>query len=211
MKDKEKIMALKSFDLKEYENIDLDHLMMYAMGKLYELGADLSFENATVAAFKLFPKKFSLEGYLEYPDSNRAGHCLWRCSTHRQWLSGKSRQGFIINGRSMKIIEETKKMLGAKATFRKKPHATSQTRRKEALVAEAESSAAYKKYRQGNGGGITEAELCFLLQGTLDSSRTVLKENLEVLKTYAQELENKRIAEFLDWVESNFKGFFKKR
>jgi len=211
MKDKEKIMGLKSLNEKKYENIDLDHLMMYVMGKLYELGVDLSFENATVAASKLFPKKFSLVGYPEYPDANRTGHCLWRCAGHRQWLGGKSRQGFIITERSKLVIKKVEDMLKKGATGKKNAHAASQTRRKEALLLEVASSIAYKKYKQGEGDNITEVELCFLLQGTLDSSRALLKENLDVLRSYAQTLENEKILNFLNWAESNFKDFFRKK
>ena len=211
MEDKEKIMGLKSLDGKKYENIDLDHLMMYVMGKLYELGVDLSFENATVAASKLFPKKFSLVGYPEYPDSNRVGHCLWRCAEHRKWLGGKSRQGFVITERSKLIIKEVKAMIEKGSTNRKSAHATSQTRRKEALLLEVVSSTAYKKYKQGKGDTITEAELCFLLQGTLDSSRALLKGNLNALRNYAETLENREIINFLYWVELNFKDFFKEK
>jgi hypothetical protein len=210
MTDKEKIEKLTSFDESKYENLDLDHLMMYAMGELERIQVDLSFENATVAAFKLFPKKFSLVGFINYPDSNRVDQCLWRCAKHRQWLGGKSRQGFIITERSKLVIKECEDMI-EKGMSIKKTKTTSQTRRKEALLLEVESSSAYKKYEQNEGSNINEAELCFLLQGTLDSSHKLLKENLNVLKNYAKTLENRNVVNFLDWVESNFNDFFNKK
>jgi len=57
MNDKEKIEKLTPFDETKYENIDLDHLIMYVMGQLEKIGVDLSFENAVVASFKLFQHK----------------------------------------------------------------------------------------------------------------------------------------------------------
>ena len=210
MKDKEKLEELKPFIESKYKNIDLDHLMMYVIKELERIKVNLSYENAAVAAFRIFPKKFSLPGFPEYPDSNRVDQCLWRCSGKtRQWLGGKSRQGFNITTRSRVIFKESADLLeGRKST---KTRAISQTRRKETILAETLDSSAYKKFLEGNGNLITEGELCFLLQGTLDSEKDTLKKNLDLLKMFADELERKEITTFLKWIESHFKGFLRKR
>ncbi len=205
MKDKCKIENLIALKEDRYENIDLDHLIMYVMGTLEQNGADLSYENAVVAAFKLFPKKFSLLGYQGYPDSNRVHKCLWRLSKSRQWLGGQVRQGFFITKRSKIFIEETEKYLSG--VLHKKTKALSQTRRKESILAEVIASSGYKKYLKGEGDSITEAEFCFLLQGTLDSSKETLKKNFNSLKIFADELTRKDVVEFLDWLEERFKMF----
>lgn len=204
MKDKDKIEELEALEETKYENIDLDHLMMYVMGQLERIGANLSYENAVVAAFKIFPKKFSLPGFQEYPDSNRVEQCLWRCAGKtRQWLGGKSRQGFIITDRSRLIIKEAGELLSG--TSHKKTKATSKTRRKETILAEVVSSTAYTKYVRGEGSSITKGEFCFLLQGTLDSSKETLRENFNSLKIFAEELAHKDILKFLNWLEEHFK------
>jgi len=210
MKDKDKLKELKSFAESKYKNIDLDHLMMYVMKELERIKANLSYENAVVAAYKIFPKKFSLLGFEEYPDSNRVDQCLWRCSGKtRQWLVGKARQGFKINPRSRVIFKESEDLLeGRKPT---KTKAISQTRRKESILAETLDSPAYKKYLEKNGNLITEAEFCFLLQGTLDSEKDTLKRNLNLLKMFADELGRKEITTFLEWIENHFKSFLRKR
>ncbi len=207
MKDKEKIEELNAFDEAKYENADLDHLIMYVMGQLEKLSADLSFENAVIASFKLFPKKFSLLGYPSYPDSLRVYTCLWRCSTDKkkQWLGGKIRQGFIITDRSRKFIKEAEALLTEPLI--KKTRAASQTRRKELLLAEVVSSPAYIKYTKGENDSITESDLCFLLQGTLDTSRDILRENFDSLKVFVEELERHDILEFLKWIEDHFGKF----
>jgi len=210
MKDKEKLKELKPFTESKYKNIDLDHLIMHVMKELERIKVNLSYENTVVAAFKIFPKKFSLPGFPEYPDSNRVDQCLWRCSGKtRQWLGGKARQGFNITSRSRVIFKESADLLeGRKST---KTRAISQTRRKETILAETLGSSAYKKFLEGNGNLITEGELCFLLQGTLDSEKDTLKKNLDLLKMFADELERNEIITFLGWIESHFKGFLRKR
>jgi len=147
MRDKTKIDKLEAFDETKYEGVDLDHLIMYVMGRLEDMGVDLSFENAVVSAVKIFPKKFSLPGFSEYPDSNRVEQCLWRCTRKdKQWLGGKARQGFIITERSKRVIQETEKLLTGINVKKKK--APSRTRRKESLLVEVASAPAYVKYRE---------------------------------------------------------------
>lgn len=206
MKDKDKIKGLNPIDENKYENVDLDHLVMYAMGQLNKIGADLSFENAVIAAFKLFPKKFSLTGYSEFPDSDRVMNCLNRCTLkNRRWLGGKSRQGYIITERSSRVILKAEELLhGWKM---KKSKVTSKTRRKERILEEAVFSPAYMKYTRNQKYSITKAELCYFLQGTLDSSQETLKENLKSLKNFAEELSRKDVLDFLNWLEERFKKF----
>lgn len=208
MADNGKIEKLKPFDFSKYENIDLDLLVMYAMAQLEKIGADLSFENAVVATFKFFPKKFSLLGFPSYPDSLRIYSSLWRCSTDKkkQWLGGKIRQGFIITERSRTFIKKAEDLLTGKSEKVKK--ATSKTRRKESILAEVESSSAYLKYKDGKKDYITESDFCYLLQGTLDSPRDILRKNLVVLKMFANELHHDDILNFIKWLENRFPKFF---
>ena len=78
--ERDKVSALQEYAAELYANVDLDHLAVFAVGRLYELGADLSFENAVVACFRLFPKKFALSGFPIYPDSDRIRNCLNLCT-----------------------------------------------------------------------------------------------------------------------------------
>jgi hypothetical protein len=205
--DRDNILELVPLKEGKYINVDLDHLMIYAMGQLHKLNADLSFENAVVAAFRLFPKKFALLGYPEYPDSDRVMNCLNRCVKPKHWLNGKPRQGFILNERSDKHIKEAEDLISGLA--QEKSKAFSKTRRKELVLSELISSQAYKKYRKGQGDLISESEMCNLLQGTLDSDRQTLKDNLNSLKMFSKELDRKDISEFLSWVEQHFRNYMR--
>ena len=122
MKDKEKIENLCAIDEAKHRNIDLDHLVMFAVGQLEIVGTDLSFENAVVAAFKLFPRKFALLGFPSYPDAKRIHDCLFRCTYKtKQWLGGKTRQGFIVTERSKIYIKEAEHLLKRPSSVETKP------------------------------------------------------------------------------------------
>jgi len=190
----------------KYAPIDLDHLLMYAVGHLKEIGADLSFENIIVAAYRLFPRKFSLVGYPEYPDAKRAHKCLRRCTYKtRRWLGGKERQGFTLTDKSGAIIQKARSMLALAA--RRGAGPISRTRRKERILTELESSIGYLKAIRGKADSVSEGEFCFMLQGTLDSSGETLRSNLDALKRYAGEQGRGDIQKVLTRLENRFAPF----
>jgi len=202
----EKMKKLKPFDSASYDSIDLDRLVIYTTVELGKLGIELSIENIIVGAFKLFPKKFSLFGYPEFPDATRVEKSLWRCKgKKREWIGGKTPHGYLITDRTRTIATQTEDQLSNPVLGKQK--IASRMRRKEGILKEVMSSPAYKKYMSGKGESISEADFCYLLQGTLDSSRETLRENLVSLKKFTEELEREDVLKFLNWLEQRFKNF----
>ena len=194
------------FDIASYDSIDLDRLVIYAIIELEKLGIELSLENIIVGAFKLFPKKFSLVGYPEFPDATRVEKSLWRCKGNKkQWIAGKTPHGYLITDRTRSIAIQTENQLSNSAVRTQKT--PSRMRRKESILKEVVSSPAYEKYMTGHGESISEADFCYLLQGTLDSSQGTLKGNLVSLKKFIEELEREDVLKFLNWLEKRFETF----
>ena len=203
---KEQIKKLKPLDSVGYESIDLDRLVIYTVVELEKLGIELSLENIIVGAFQLFPRRFSLIGYPEFPDSTRVEKSLWRCKgKKKQWIGGKTPHGYLITDRTRAIVKQTEAQLSNPLST--KQRTSSKMRRKEAILKEVMSAPAYIKYMRGNGESISEAEFCHLLQGTLDSSKHILRENLSVLTKFAEELESEDVLKFLDWLEQRFEDY----
>ncbi len=69
-------------------------------------------------------------------------------------------------------------------------------------------SSAYLKYAEKQNDLISEGDLCYLLQGTLDSNREMLKENFFLLRKYSIELKREDLLKFFNWLEQRFKEFF---
>lgn len=205
--DQDKIMHLHPLDDTRYQTVDLDHLVMYTVGEVEKLHVDLSFENIVAASYTLFPKKFSLLGFPCYPDSDRVMNCLNRCTRkHRQWLGGKSRHGFFLTIKSKQIIQQAEGFLRGYTTA--KTGSKSQTRRKESILAEVISSPAYLKFLNGKQETVTVADLCYVLQGTLDTSKETLKGNLNALLKFAEELKRDDVVNFAKWLEAKFASYF---
>ena len=206
----ERMNKLKALNADSYENTDLDSLVVYTAVVLEQLGVELSLENIIVGAFKLFPKRFSLLGYPEFPDATRVEKSLWRCKgNEKKWIDGKTRHGYLLNDRSGIIAKQTKDQLAGPVL--KKTRNVSKMRRKDSLLKEITDSPAYCKYVNGEGESISQSDICYLLQGTLDSSRETLWENLISLKRLAEELQQGDILEFLNWLGQRFKDFLGSR
>ena len=68
------------------------------------------------------------------------------------------------------------------------------------------ATTAYRKYVEGQRELVTEADFCFALQGTLESSSQTLRDNLRALQQLAAELDRPEVVEFLDWLSVRFGG-----
>ena len=72
---------LKPYKLELYQGEALAKLTTVGILKLHNAEIDANFENITVILYKLFPEKYSLVGFPEFPDTlrvNRAmtSHCI---------------------------------------------------------------------------------------------------------------------------------------
>jgi len=203
-----KLSETSAFDEDLYCNLDIDRLVVYVLFYLEENSIQLTLENIIVGAFRLFPGKFSLFGFPEYPDSARVEKSLWRSrGKERQWIGGKTRQGYSLNRRSYMIAEHVMKDLKIKNGIKRSSRGNKHLRRWEKIIMEIEKSSAYKKYIDDRTDLITESEFCYVLQGTLDSPKEILNENLLTLKTMAKDLDNQEIERFLYILESKFSKF----
>jgi len=202
-----KLDKMQAYPASLYEGINLNWLALVAVAAVEEIGSDLSFESIVVAAFKLFPKKFSFQSYPDYPDAKRVHDALFRCTfKNRRWLSGRAGQGFSFTERGRQELEVARRALQIESqTGRRKTF--SQTRRLEKLLAEVRSAPAYVKYSKGERDRVSEAECCHVLQGTLDSDRRVLADNLSKLKSMAEDLHQEDLGEFMEWVSQRFARF----
>src|SRR5437879_5397048 len=68
--------SMRNYPFETYRGIPLGELAAYAIGILSENRVDCSYENLTVVLFKLFPEKFSLVGFREFPDGDRVSNTI---------------------------------------------------------------------------------------------------------------------------------------
>ena len=202
----ELVESLQQRTSNSYSSIGLDHLIVFTVDKLSAMNVDLSFENITAAAYKMFPGKFSMSGYPEYPDGKRVHDAIFHCTYKtKRWILGKKKHGYLLSEKGRIAVQETEKMLDGEVTTSRKGQTRSQTRTKEALFVEIRATAAFKKFSAGVIDTISDAEFCYMLQGTLDTSCEALNRNMDTLLVYANDLNDSEMKSVLSALQKHFK------
>jgi len=192
-------------DENKYAQIDKDRLVLYAVHVLEENRIEPTFEKVVAAAFKLFPKTFSLLGFPEYPDSRWIYYSLWHCVYQSKgWLSGSPTSGYHVTLKGKKIVSEALKALSGKI-FAPKKVASKQERKEIHFLNLLEKSNAFQKYASGEAKDITEMEIRIMLRTRKDTPRDIVALNLKKYVEYAKIADRPKIVEFLEYIRNSRK------
>ena len=208
------------FDPNIYTKIILNDLVVYSVYYLHKQGSEITSEDIISACFVLFPKRFSMRKYPQYPDSGIVSR-RWSDCKSRGYLKGNATKGFQITARGIRRAEKVEKALGKplKSVRVQKP----QSRKTAAApvasipaelihpelkahakkyVRSIEMSDAYKHFKKGLP--INEFDFRSLLLCTMESPPTTLARNLNQFKEYVNIHERKDLSSFLEFVEGKF-------
>lgn len=192
---------------KLYSDISLDDLVTYCVYLVYTEKKEATFEDIVIKCFKLFPDKFSLVGYSQYPDSARVNKSWLRCRTDFKYISGSVKTGFSVTSKGLFLVEQVQKKLKRPLSEIKEYKRTkSKTRTKEEEgLKEIKQSELFQRYnKEGDGIDISKWEFCDVLFCTLESSPKALRGNLDLLKGYAYKLKRTQVSNFLSCLENKF-------
>jgi hypothetical protein len=205
---------MTKFSSNLYRDVSLDELVTYSIFILLEESKEATFENIVAKCFELFPEKFSLIGYPQWPDSARVNKSWLRCRTDFKYIKGSVKSGFTLTSKGLEVVERVQKRL-------KRPSSekiiVSQKRAKERskeeqFINELVESEVFTRYLiEQEKTEISHFEFCDMLYCTLESSAKALKENLEKLKEYAQKLNRTEALKFLLFSENKFSHLLKEK
>jgi len=212
-------MPLK-FDPDTYSGITLNDLVVYSIYHLYKQGSKITSEDIISACFVLFPKRFSLRKYPQWPDSGIVSR-RWNDCKSRGYLLGSAVEGFKLTARGIKRAEKLEKLLGkagksalpAPKPKTKKPAIPARTIRPETksharkYVRSIEMSDAYKHYRKKMP--LNEFDFRSLLLCTMESPPATLSRNLERFQDYVTIYEREDLSRFLAFCEDRFSHLLK--
>jgi hypothetical protein len=200
--------SMKAVDKVTFSHIDNDRLILYVVSVLEEKKVEPTFDKIVVAAFKLFPSRFSLIGFPEYPDALRVHDCLWHCTYKtKMWLFGNSKSGFGLTEKGTYILSETKQRLSGEIEGPKE--FGTRARRKEVYFVELlKKTSAFRKFGEGNPDSISSMEIRELLRVGNEASKEILRKNLQRYLEYAQKLEDKDAEKFVKFVQIRWSGLF---
>lgn len=214
------------FDPNIYSTVTLNDLVIYSVNYLNKQGSEIGSEDIVSACFVLFPKRFSMRKYPQYPDSGIVSR-RWSDCKSKGYLKGNATSGFQITARGIKRAEKVEKMLGeplkpvrvakVKAVKPAVPDAKREAaihpelRRTELVEVKAhakkyvrtiEMSDAYKHFQKGLP--LNEFDFRSMLLCTMESPATTLARNLNQFKEYVNIHERKDLLSFLEFCEEKF-------
>ena len=191
-----------------YERISYDDLVTYVVYRLTSgngPNAQTTFEDIVAEAFKLFPKRFSLRGYPEWPDSAVVNKSWLRSRTDKRYIVGSVKDGFKLTQRGLEVAERVERQLGQRPTERSREVKSELRTRSGRLLRSIERSNQFQAFKStGNLENMTEYDLADVLLAMPDAPSTRLVTNLEQFKDAARLYERHDVQAFLSVLEAQF-------
>ncbi|NPV82460.1 MAG: hypothetical protein HPY46_02590 [Candidatus Aminicenantes bacterium] len=180
-----------------YEKLGLDQLLIYCVKKIIERGEVCTFETLVYECFSLFPEKFSLAHYPEWPDSARVEKSWRRCRSDKGWLSGRAKEGLRITEAGAEIALATEKILFKKTVINKPIKKTMNRTREKAIISYIYDTKEFRKYLLSERYDISDRELRSFLGGTLETPKRILIHNYFRYYQAARRLGEQKVLSFL--------------
>lgn len=211
--------APPKFDPDIYTKIILNDLVVYSVHYLHKQRHAVTSEDVISACFVLFPKRFSMKKYPQYPDSGIVSRRWGDCKS-KGYLRGSAVKGFQLTAKGMRRAQKVEKLLGkplktvrvAKARVVESTVGTKEAvhpelkRHAKKYVRSIEMSDAYKHYRKQKP--LNEFDIRSLLLTTMESPPATLARNLEQFKEYVKIHNRRDLSAFLEFCESRFSHLF---
>ena len=178
----------------------IDELLTFAVGQVAAAGEECTFERLVYECFSLFPEQFAMQRYAEWPDSVRVEKTWRRCRTDRGWITGSVQEGFRLTERGKQIEARVARALGKGGSALPKAGDTAKAReRHEAMLKYVRRQPSFEKYRESPEGFILSGpdDLRVLLNGTLETPRRVLRQNLRAYQNAAELYGDAEVGAFL--------------
>jgi hypothetical protein len=202
-KNREFFEKCESLSESHYDHIDSDRLILYVVNYLEENSVEPTFEKIVIAAYKLFPKRFSLLGFPEHPDAKTVYYPVMHCSYKKKgWLSGNMQSAFHLTSKGKEILNGVLAALSGEIPISKALSALP-SRKEKFFLDLLESSSAFQKYNAGRADEISEMEIRIMLRTRTDTPSEILKQNLKKFFEYANIADRQKLVEFLEYVRKS--------
>lgn len=194
------------FDAPIYGKIALNDLVTYAVYYLTQNGEEITAEDLVAACFFMFPQRFSLRGYNQWPDSTVVNK-RWVDCRNKHLISGNTANGFNLTPKGLELAEKTGKALkGERAVFSRKREGNVRSEmrtRAGRFVRALEDSDAYRAFNQSKAPP-SEFDFRSMLLCTMESSPDTLRSNLQQFEQHATLYARKDLVAFLDFCRDRF-------
>ena len=211
--EKLEIRKIESYEFEKYKNINLNSLAVYVISLLQEKNIPTTFEIIAVTLFKMFPEKFSLLGFKEYPDATRINRALLQLRPkYRNWAQGDIQLGFTLNEEGKKEAKKVKTLL-EKPYLQREIIVKSKNRTlvPDAEVRNLERSKLFKYFSEGKEDELDDRDVYTFLKAYSYTPSNMLQNYINKLRGHAEFNKRKDILMFLKWLEQKYSHIFRKK
>jgi len=216
---KRDLLSIRPFDRHSYEQYALTSLTAYCVFWLQEWNTTTSEENLGVACHRMFPSKFCLVGWPEFPDLKRIGRSVLQMRPkYRNLATSASSKGVFLNQRGLEEAAALVKQLGPpifEGQVRASVPASLNERAErgrakprsvipEDIVAKIQNSQIYKLYEASRFHEAEAIDLIGLLEVYDHTPSTEKKRKMKELEEAAKELKDERMLMFLGQIKERF-------
>ena len=199
---------IPKFDSTQYARVALNDLVSYSVYFLSQSGDEIKAEDIVAACFLLFPKRFELRGYPQWPDST-VGNKRWVDCRNKDLIKGSTADGFKLTPKGLTTAERVGEILRVQGLSTRRSNTNkvrTETRTRAGRFVKAlEESVAYKEYLAGGEGAkIGDFDFRSMLLCTLDTSASTLRSNLEQFKQHVAHYDRQDLLNFLKFCEVKF-------
>jgi len=188
----------------DYLPIDKDRLVLFVVDYLESKGIEVTFDKVVAASFKLFPKKFSLVGFPEYPDALTVHYSAYIHNVKSKgWLQGNVQTGYKLTEKGRYFLDEAKKMLEGKIKVTRK-YGTIPRRKEFTFINLLKKTTAYDKFSKNKKEEITISEIFECLKAPQDS-KEIAKKHLEKFLEYSERINDSFAIEFLKFIKKKLR------
>jgi hypothetical protein len=183
-----------------YEALGVDQLVMYCVKRIIQNNEECTLERLIYECFTIFPKKFSLSRYPQWPDATRVYRSWRRCILDNKWLKGSPNEGFRMT-REGELVADTiaNKLKDPNLAKQKVKQMTRIRGKEEAITRYLRKSGAFNRWLQDRESfRVSESELRSVLNATLETPTETLIENMVYYRENADLIKDNEVTEFLD-------------
>ena len=195
---RQKLSMERKFNERIYTQIAIDKLTILAVYSLTNQNEECAFERLVKECFDLFPDRFCLRRYKQWPDSNRIYLSMMRCRNNG-WIVGNEKNGFQITEFGKKTSESILEQLKGNAIIKNRKTIDKRPReRGETIINSIKKSKAFVKFNNNKENfDISEEELREILGVTIETPVRVLKQNFKYCWNICKDYKEEGLLEFL--------------
>lgn len=223
LKSEKDLLSVQPMSPSRYQNEQLAALTVYSIYWLRQWGLRPTVETITVLNHRLFPLRFAMNVFPEFPDANRTLRSLLQSGPkYRGWLSGSNQRGYAITPAGQVLIQELLRrigypqvgstVLGKAIDAPRQPTARHHERPRDLdFKAEVEKLRSSKLFERWTSATLEDRDLIHVYSalGIFDHTPAAAKRRrLTDLKDSARKFGDSEIGQLLDDVERLFAGLF---